>query len=398
MPPRPILAAMVAAGMLAVAGMLPGETARATAPAEEIKAPHKQPETFEEFVAKATRPMKPEEAAAAAGNYQRYCALCHGDDRQGHVNDDAPSLRSTSLIASGYLGALEWAISYGRIGTAMGGYLDEVGGPMTVEEIGQLNQWLREKADVKPIELPRELVKGDASAGKEIYATHCASCHGASGEGGIGTALGNPTMLALTADPFLRHAIEHGRDGTPMPAFKDTLGSADIDNVTAFLRSRSSGWKIENVALQQPPAFDDYILNKQGGTPDLELRDGMYVSAATLDRELKAKRRLVLLDTRVMSRWQQGHIEGAVPLPYYSNRDQVLAALPRDATWIVAYCECPRAAAESVVKRLRKEGLEHTAVLWEGFQGWVSLGYPSTAGAVPATAITTLPPGKDVRD
>jgi len=37
------------------------------------------------------------QAKVAAENYQKYCALCHGADRQGHVNDHAPSLRSKSL-------------------------------------------------------------------------------------------------------------------------------------------------------------------------------------------------------------------------------------------------------------------------------------------------------------
>ena len=42
-----------------------------------------------------------EEAVAAEADYQRYCSLCHGAERQGHVNDDAPSLRSKSLMSAG---------------------------------------------------------------------------------------------------------------------------------------------------------------------------------------------------------------------------------------------------------------------------------------------------------
>jgi rhodanese-related sulfurtransferase len=90
---------------------------------------------------------------------------------------------------------------------------------------------------------------------------------------------------------------------------------------------------------------------------------------------------MVLLDTRVTSLWQMGHINGAIPMPYYYDDVEILAAdLPGDGTWIVAYCECPRAAAESVSKKLRNNGFKNTAVLWEGFQGWVSLGYPISVG------------------
>ena len=39
-------------------------------------------------------------AKQAASNYERYCSLCHGRDREGHVNDHAPSLRSQSLLES----------------------------------------------------------------------------------------------------------------------------------------------------------------------------------------------------------------------------------------------------------------------------------------------------------
>lgn len=79
--------------------------------------------------------LTPEAAAAAANNYQRYCALCHGDQRQGHVNDHAPSLKSPSLISSAFPYLLGETIAYGRLGTPMGAYLDEVGGPMMRREV-----------------------------------------------------------------------------------------------------------------------------------------------------------------------------------------------------------------------------------------------------------------------
>lgn len=323
-------------------------------------------------------------AKKAADSYQRYCALCHGKDREGHVNDHAPSLRSKSLLESDAL-TLREAIAYGRQGTPMGGYIDEVGGPMTRQDIGDMILWLRKIAAVEPMATGRrsfERVTGDAGKGAGIYAQQCATCHGPKGEGGTGTALGNAAMLALTPDHFIRHAIVNGRQGTPMPAFGGMLSEGDIDNVTAFVRSRSTGWTANKQELRKPPPLGGYVMNPQGKAPDFgELKDGRYVSAAVLARELKAKPRMILLDTRVTSMWQMAHIEGAVPVPYYASREQAIASLPRDGTWIVAYCECPRAAADSVVKWLREEGkFENTAVLYEGIQGWVSLGHPVVAG------------------
>ncbi|WP_062355895.1 c-type cytochrome [Pseudoxanthomonas mexicana] len=346
----------------------------------------------------ASRPpaVLTDEAARRAGdNYQRYCALCHGRDREGHVNDHAPSLRSRSLLESEFP-VLGEAIGYGRQGTPMGGYLDEVGGPMTRQEIGDMLRWLRKTAAVEAIDMGNHSLDrtiGDATRGAAVYAQQCATCHGTKGEGGTGTALGNAAMLALTPDRFLRHAIVNGRQGTPMPAFGGVLSKTQIDDVTAFLRSRSTGSAAGKRTLRTPPALADAVINATGRAPEFgELKEGRYLSAAALDRELKAKRRMVLLDTRVTSMWQMAHIEGAVPIPYYS-RDVTLAALPRDGTWIVAYCECPRAAADSVVKRLREDGgFKNTAVLYEGIQGWVSLGYPVVAGDATKPAATPSKP------
>src|SRR5687768_8398679 len=325
--------------------------------------------------------LAPEEAAQAASDYERYCALCHGRDREGHANDAAPSLKSKSLLESGFPGPIHHAIAYGRPGTPMGGYLDEVGGPMTSTEIMRMTRWLVETAGVAPIALPATAVAGDVARGEKVYREECASCHGREGEGGAGTALGNAAMLALDTDAFLRHAIVEGRQDTPMPAFAGRLTDTQIDDVVAFVRSRAGGWQ-KPAAPATPPSLDAMVLHAGAPAPQFALRDELYVAADDLRRELDAGRKMVLLDTRVPSVWRNAHIAGAVPLPYYSGAD-VLAKLPRDGTWIVAYCECPRAAAESVVARLRAEGILTSAVLYEGFQGWVAKGHPIVTGATP---------------
>ena len=103
------------------------------------------------------------------------------------------------------------AIAYGRQGTPIGGYLDEVGGPLARQDIRDLVHWLRETAGVEPLAIDPEKghdrLAADAADGARVYRAHCASCHGDQGEGGTGTALGNAAMLALTPDHFLRHAI-----------------------------------------------------------------------------------------------------------------------------------------------------------------------------------------------
>ena len=59
------------------------------------------------------RNLTPEQSEVAEANYQKYCVLCHGEDRQGYVNDHAPSLRSKQLFESGIPHAVLRPIQYG---------------------------------------------------------------------------------------------------------------------------------------------------------------------------------------------------------------------------------------------------------------------------------------------
>lgn len=188
------------------------------------------------------RTLTAEQSAVAAANYEKYCVLCHGDERQGYVNDHAPSLRSKSLFESGIPHAVLRTLSYGRQGTAMGGYLDEVGGPLTLDETWDLTYWLFEQSGAERVAISTEAVLGDIERGEILYQQECSSCHGENGEGVTAPAIGNPSALAYNSDEFLRYAIQHGRDGTEMIAFSEKLSAADIDGITAFIRSRAGGW------------------------------------------------------------------------------------------------------------------------------------------------------------
>ena len=332
-------------------------------------------------------PLTAEESAAAAADYQTYCALCHGADRQGNVNDHAPSLRSRTLMHTGFPEFILFTIAYGRRGTPMGAYFEEVGGPMNNDELYRLTRWLKEQVAIESIDLPTDRIAGDVGRGQALYLENCATCHGKDGEGITAPAIGNPALLALASDAFIRYTIEHGRDGTEMAAFGETLGAGDLDALTAFLRSRETHWERTKPVLRPPPTVDEYVLNPAAPAPEFELKDGLYIMAADLDRVLREKRRMVVLDTRVTSMWQIANIEGSVPIPYYHEGIAGLTAdLPTDGTWIVSYCECPRAAAESVTRKLRAAGFRNTAVLYEGIQGWIALGYPVFVGELSTPA------------
>lgn len=322
----------------------------------------------------------------ASGLYQKYCALCHGKDREGYIADNAPSLRSHSLMSVTKIPAanynfLKYTVAYGRQGTAMAAYAKDQGGPLGVLDIELLITWLREKSGVKkPVELSTDPVTGDVALGKKLYNKTCATCHGVKGEGVTAPALGNPMFLATASDAFLRYAIAEGRDSTPMRAFKNELKKEEIDGLTAYIRSRASGWNAPAAAVIKEPLPKDYILNPKKKAPKFTLREGKYVPAEQVLKALQDKSRMVILDARSKAGWHQSHIPGAVPVPYYEEPDSFIKDMPKDGTWIVVYCACPHAASEKVVSTLRRLGYKNTAIIDEGIIVWTNRGYPVQYG------------------
>ncbi len=315
--------------------------------------------------------------------YTQYCALCHGDDRQGYAADNAPSLRSKSLLAtSKNNNFMRYTIQYGRANTAMGGYLKSRGGPMEYIEIELLLEYLNQLAEVEePIEVSREPVLGDIELGASLYEETCAVCHGANGEGVSAPALGNPMLLATATDHFLRYAIAEGRDGTPMIAFKDSLNGEQIDALTAFLRSRASGWDVPEGDTVAVPTPDEYVLNPDGGTPSFELREGKYVSSEQVNQALENGEKMIILDARSEVAWRQMHIPGSLPVPYYEDPENFIDDIPNDGTQIVIYCACPHAASGRVQNTLKRHGFKNTAIIDEGILVWAQMGFPVRNGS-----------------
>ena len=83
---------------------------------------------------------------------------------------------------------------------------------------------------------------------------------------------------------------------------------------------------------------------------------GMIALKYTIDYPADVSR-LIVLDARPTSDWLIERVPGAVPVPYYDIAP-IVERLPRDGTWIVAYCACPHAASDFVVDNLREQGFD----------------------------------------
>jgi len=224
------------------------------------------------------------------------------------------------------------------------------------------------------VELSSKPVAGDRGRGEAIYGAHCASCHGPKGEGKLAPSLNNPIFHSTASDQFIRYAIAEGRKGTPMPAFSKPLGPQGVDDVTAYLRSLRKGGE-----RQVPPALPNVplVINPKGPPPKFELREDFYVPAAQVKAALDKGARLIIADARAQSDYLEARIPGAISLPFYAV-EEYAAKLPKDGTWIIAYCACPHAASGQVARALRDRGFPKTAVLDEGIHVWIQRGYPVT--------------------
>jgi len=326
--------------------------------------------------------------AEGAAAFTQYCALCHGADATGYAADHAPSLVSTTFLESASDDLISRGIREGRPGTAMAAYEKRRGGPLDDDTVAAIIAFLRDRGPLH-IPLPAATVPGDVSLGETVYATNCQRCHGTRTDRGDAVHLANTTLLSAASDAFLRHAIVHGRPGTPMPAFAGILPEAQIDNVVALLRSWSVPIPPEPRPPPELPPLGPVVINPQGAPPELTLKDNRYVPIDDVKRALEAKRRIVIIDARASSDWLTMRIPGSISIPYYAFAR--LDSLPRDGTWITAYCACPHHASGAIVDELRRRGFTHTAVLDEGILEWKKRGYP-LAGEPPAAVDGGAPP------
>lgn len=89
-----------------------------------------------------------------------------------------------------------------------------------------------------------------------LFAQNCSGCHGVNGQGSLTVGIGTPVYLAIADDAIIRHTIENGRPGTPMPAFAQNAGGLLTDAQIEILVRGIRGWArtgaFEN---NKPPAF-----------------------------------------------------------------------------------------------------------------------------------------------
>lgn len=190
--------------------------------------------------------------------YAENCAACHGASGEGLGSN--PALNNAALRSMAY-NDLYKTIDRGRYGTTMAAFGIEEGGIFTSHQIDNLitliqhGSWTYVEQRVaelgrtppKPIQVEvsmemvaqvEELANGDVLAlGLNTYATHCAACHGANGEGSsVAPPINTAAIREMQTEADLERIIRQGVAGTIMAGWEAVLSDEEIAAAVEFLR------------------------------------------------------------------------------------------------------------------------------------------------------------------
>lgn len=92
----------------------------------------------------------------------------------------------------------------------------------------------------------------------KLFARNCAGCHGVDGTRGPGPRIGDPLYLAFTTRENIRNVLEHGRKGTPMPAFGPSeAGSLSSKQLDAIVDGIEHNWAKSVASVPAVPPYSE---------------------------------------------------------------------------------------------------------------------------------------------
>lgn len=183
--------------------------------------------------------------ADGAELYEKHCSVCHGIEGIGGVG---VPLQLEDFLAVSSDDYLSKSIRAGRPGRVMPAFTQ-----LSDAEVDAIVGHIRSLSGVPAPVYSAEPINGDVARGGQLFARHCAACHGDKGQGKGGTgvtfsrpreapimapALDNSGFQQSISDAMLKATLVRGRNGTPMPSIGDMgLSKADADHLVAFIRS-----------------------------------------------------------------------------------------------------------------------------------------------------------------
>lgn len=191
-------------------------------------------------------------SAAGAQLYSEYCSACHGQFGEGGLNpartgDIIAPISSAEYLKTRDDTTLRNIISQGQPDFGMSPFGTANGGPLDDEQVEAILVFIRNWEANPPVELPPDIVSpvtpqpatsGEtALSGSQIYASVCSSCHGPSGEGGIGPALNTQEFQDKYDIQSMFEVVSDGHEATSMIAWGEILTSDQITQLVQYIRS-----------------------------------------------------------------------------------------------------------------------------------------------------------------
>ena len=201
--------------------------------------------------------VRPDEVLDFNILYSQNCSGCHGPQGNGGA---AITLHNPVYLAIADDNVIRHTASNGVPGTPMTPFAQSAGGMLTDKQVDVIvrgiRAWARPEV-LAGLSLPayKQDPHGDAQRGAAAYATFCASCHGAKGEGGEKAgSIVDATYLALVSDQQLRTIVIVGWPAVGSPDWRNDvpgqpMSAQQISDVVAWLaakRTQFSGQPYSN--------------------------------------------------------------------------------------------------------------------------------------------------------
>jgi cytochrome c oxidase cbb3-type subunit III len=189
---------------------------------------------------------RPDAVTAFAPLYAANCAGCHGAEGKGGVS---LALADPVYLAIADDATIRRVIRDGVTGTGMPPFGRSAGGMLTDDQVDALVRGIRgwsNPAALRDAEPPpyADRRHGDVNRGVHVYATYCASCHGASGGGGKrASSIVDGSFLALVSDQYLRTIVITGRPELGAPDWRGNvpgtpMSPEDVTDVVSWLAAQ----------------------------------------------------------------------------------------------------------------------------------------------------------------
>lgn len=241
--------------------------------------------------------------------YNENCSICHGKDGSGGMGIPLSSASFLDAASSHYI---KQTIRLGRPGRVMPSFYW-----MTDTDIAAIIDYMNDWRKTPPRVWSARPIEGDPQIGKQLYQTHCASCHGEDAKGGKGTGVhfSRPTDIPVTAtalnnqgflhsapDEMLQFIIRYSRQGSMMPAASQLgLSNRQVNDIVSYIRSfqrddlhKEAAYAEEppTLMVESPYSFDETLVNVKraiAGANFIHIRDQPLTEGleVTMDKDTR---------------------------------------------------------------------------------------------------------------